>query len=101
MEVDGETYEVFASIFSIGRDKKGTLAWGDFVKVAMTKLGFTYHSLKGSKRQFRPKSPGPPLPCDEPHGKKKGVITRDVKGRLATKLGRLYGWDADTFIPQE
>ncbi|KAL1940485.1 hypothetical protein VTO73DRAFT_9057 [Trametes versicolor] len=86
MEVDGETYEVFASIFSIGRDKKGTLAWGDF---AMTKLGFTYHSLKGSKRQFRPKSPGPPLPCDEPHGKKKGVITRDVKGRLATKLGRL------------
>ncbi|KAL1947479.1 hypothetical protein VTO73DRAFT_13203 [Trametes versicolor] len=98
MEVDDETYKVFASIFLIGRDRKGTLAWGDF---AMTKVGFTYHSLKGSKRQFQPKSPSPPLPWDKPHGKKKGVIMCDVKGRLATKLGRLYGWDADSFIPQE
>ncbi|OJT04102.1 hypothetical protein TRAPUB_5211 [Trametes pubescens] len=64
MEVDANTYDVFANLFSIGKGKKGALAWDDF---AMTTLGFKYETKGGSKRQFTPPAepPRPILRWDE------------------------------------
>ncbi|KAI0350912.1 hypothetical protein OH77DRAFT_1000274 [Trametes cingulata] len=102
--VDAKTYQTFATLFLIGRGRKGPLAWDDFVK-AMTKVGFAYGPRKtGAGMEFVPVTVDVEgtFVWHKPHGQRKGRASLDRKGKrlIVAALNEMYQWDRDTFVLQ-
>ncbi|KAI0354107.1 hypothetical protein OH77DRAFT_540661 [Trametes cingulata] len=105
MGVDAKTFQTFASLFLIGRERKGPLRWDEFEK-AMSDVGFVCKAGKsGASVDFIPVSApvSGTFSCHKPHSKRKGRPMLDKKGKklLSKALYEVYEWDRDTFVLRE
>lgn len=77
-------------------DSRGAIPWTTFV-AAMKNVGFTIEPIGGSIARFRPPGDaGSPICLHRPHP------TDKLEGwallRVAKRLNRNFGWEADTFV---
>jgi hypothetical protein len=100
-KVDPRTHKVFKTIFYTSTMETGDLPksikWDEF-KRAMTRLGFVVENMQGAAWQF---TPGDANGADRniqfhmPHPV--SDLPYIMAKRFGRRLGRVYGWSADTF----
>ncbi|CAE7030436.1 hypothetical protein HRS9139_04931 [Pyrenophora teres f. teres] len=98
--VDKRAHKVFRTLFHSPNnpDTPGEIPWVDFLH-SMVSMGFSTEKLHGSAWNFTPQTPDigieRSIQFHEPHPSSKipFLWTR----RYGRRLGRAYGWNADTF----
>ncbi|KAI1530130.1 hypothetical protein PtrSN001C_008779 [Pyrenophora tritici-repentis] len=98
--VDKRAHKVFRTLFHSPNnpDMPGELPWADFLH-SMVSVGFSTEKLHGSAWNFTPQTPDIGLERSiqfhEPHPSNK--IPFLWARRFGRRLGRAYGWSAETF----